>query len=65
MHLRIQSHIKNKHAHFYCKKCNTVICLDNVPVEEPQVPQGFEANETEVIIKGVCPICKKINVRVV
>jgi Fur family ferric uptake transcriptional regulator len=49
---------KNKHAHFYCKKCDSVICLDNIPVEEPEVPQGFEASETEIIIKGVCSTCK-------
>ncbi len=49
---------KNKHAHFYCKKCDTVICLDDIPVEEPLVPQGFEASETEVIIKGLCSSCK-------
>ena len=49
---------KNKHAHFYCKKCDSVICLDNIPIEEPEVPQGFEASETEIIIKGVCSTCK-------
>ena len=50
---------KDRHAHFYCKKCDSVICLDNMPVEEPEVPQGFEANETEIIIKGLCSSCKK------
>ena len=50
---------KNKHAHFYCKKCDNVICLDTVPVQEPEIPEGFEANETEVIIKGLCSACKK------
>jgi len=49
---------KNKHAHFYCKKCDSVICLDNIPVGEPEVPQGFEATETEIIIKGLCSTCK-------
>ncbi len=49
---------KNEHAHFYCKRCNSVICLDDIPIDEPEIPQGFEAYETEVIIKGVCNICK-------
>lgn len=49
---------KNKHAHFYCKKCDSVICLDTVPVQEPEIPQGFEASETEIIIKGLCSSCK-------
>ncbi len=51
---------KNRHAHFYCKECDSVICLDDVSVEVPQVPQGFEASETEIIIKGVCSTCKKL-----
>ncbi|QGY43979.1 transcriptional repressor [Maribellus comscasis] len=50
---------KSKHAHFYCKECDSVICLDDIPVNEPEVPQGFEASETEIIIKGVCSTCKK------
>lgn len=49
---------KHRHAHFYCNKCDSVICLDDVPVEEPQIPQGFEVSETEIIIKGTCSICK-------
>ncbi|MCG6189878.1 Fur family transcriptional regulator [Maribellus maritimus] len=49
---------KEKHAHFYCKKCDSVICLDDIPVNEPVVPNGFEASETEIIIKGVCSTCK-------
>lgn len=51
---------KNKHAHFYCKKCDSVISLDTVPVQEPEIPQGFEASETEIIIKGLCSSCKNL-----
>ena len=49
---------KNKHAHFYCKRCDSVICLDGIPVEDPEVPKGFEASEIEIIIKGLCSNCK-------
>ena len=49
---------RNKHAHFYCKKCDSVICLDTVPVQEPEIPPGFETSETEIIIKGLCSSCK-------
>jgi Fur family transcriptional regulator, ferric uptake regulator len=48
---------KNKHAHFYCRKCDTVFCLDDVPFNEPEIPQGYQASETDVIIKGMCRIC--------
>jgi len=50
---------KKAHAHFYCIKCNTVQCLESVPVKVPQLPVGYTEIETEVIIKGVCNVCEK------
>lgn len=49
---------KDEHAHFYCNECNTVKCLDNVPVVKYQLPDGYSDVETEVLIKGTCSYCK-------
>jgi Fur family ferric uptake transcriptional regulator len=49
---------KKEHAHFYCNDCHTVKCLETVPVQEIKLPEGYIESETEVLIKGVCPICK-------
>ncbi|MBN2728718.1 MAG: transcriptional repressor [Bacteroidales bacterium] len=49
---------KNEHAHFYCNECNTVKCLENVPVQQYQLPDGYFDVETEVLIKGTCANCK-------
>jgi Fur family ferric uptake transcriptional regulator len=49
---------KQEHAHFYCSVCNTVKCLENIPVKQYQLPDGYSNDETEVIIKGLCPTCK-------
>jgi Fur family transcriptional regulator, ferric uptake regulator len=49
---------KNKHAHFYCNECNTVKCMENIPVQKYQLPDGYSDIETEVLIKGTCPRCK-------
>ena len=49
---------KNQHAHFYCCRCNTVRCMDNVPVQKYQLPEGYNDDETEVLIKGTCKNCK-------
>jgi Fur family ferric uptake transcriptional regulator len=49
---------KQNHAHFYCLECDSTICLDSIALDEPQIPEGFEASETEVIIKGLCNNCK-------
>lgn len=49
---------KQEHAHFYCSDCDMVKCLDDIPVQKYQLPDGFSDKETEVIIKGTCPACK-------
>ncbi len=50
---------KKEHAHFYCKACNSVKCLENVPVEFPVLPDGYSGTETELIIKGTCALCRE------
>ena len=49
---------KNKHVHFFCNECHTVKCMDTVPVQKYRLPDGYINNETEVLIKGICAICK-------
>jgi Fur family ferric uptake transcriptional regulator len=49
---------KDEHAHFYCSECQTVKCMDTVPVQKYQLPDGYSDVETEVLIKGTCAICK-------
>lgn len=50
---------KDTHAHFYCNECQTVKCMDNVPVKQYQLPDGYSDEETEVLIKGTCATCKE------
>jgi Fur family transcriptional regulator, ferric uptake regulator len=49
---------KSKHAHFYCEKCDSVKCLDSTTVNTPELPDGFVASCTEMIIRGTCNACK-------
>ncbi len=46
------------HPHFYCKDCHTVRCLDEIPVQSFNLPEGYKSLQTEVIIKGTCAICQ-------
>jgi len=46
------------HAHFYCNECQTVRCMDDVPVQKYSLPEGYADVETEVLIKGTCAHCK-------
>ncbi|MEZ5084102.1 MAG: transcriptional repressor [Bacteroidales bacterium] len=49
---------KDEHAHFYCNECNALKCMDNIPVQKYQLPEGFADIETEVLIKGICANCR-------
>lgn len=49
---------KDEHAHFYCNECDTVQCMNDVPVKKYQLPNGYSDVETDVLIKGTCANCK-------
>ena len=53
----------DQHAHFYCQACHTTYCLDEVPLPEVAVPQGFTAASVNYLIKGTCPRCAKRNIK--
>jgi Fur family ferric uptake transcriptional regulator len=48
---------KDEHAHFYCHECHAVKCMDSVPVQKYQLPDGYADIETAVLIKGICVNC--------
>ncbi len=51
---------KMEHVHFYCNKCDTVRCMDDIHVQKYQLPGGYSDLETEVLIKGVCANCRNM-----
>ena len=52
-------HHHHGHIHFSCTVCHKTFCLTEVPIPSVPVPQGFEVQESEYIIKGVCPKCRQ------
>lgn len=52
-------HDDDQHPHFYCEKCQQTFCLNDAELPEIQLPQGFEAHSSNLMIKGLCPHCKK------
>ncbi|MBN2668245.1 MAG: transcriptional repressor [Bacteroidales bacterium] len=55
----LDNHItqKKEHAHFYCEACHAVLCLETTPLPKPNLPNGFQANNFEYVIKGLCKKC--------
>lgn len=56
--LNPRSYNSGEHVHFYCNRCDSILCIENAHLTGISLPTGFEADETEVIIKGTCKSCK-------
>ena len=50
---------KKDHAHFYCKSCHSITCLDNISLKKYNLPEGFKSDECEILIKGSCNKCSE------
>lgn len=49
-------------GHFKCTQCGTIYDFDIEPVTIANVAlDGFDINETQICLKGICPKCKKQN----
>ena len=47
------------HVHFTCTVCQRTVCLTDIPIPHVSLPDGYEAADTEFIVKGICPRCRK------
>ncbi len=52
------------HVHLSCRKCHRTFCLNNVRIPQVPLPEGFLAEESEYIVKGVCYDCASKSERV-
>jgi len=46
------------HVHFHCNCCKNLVCMPDVKANNFNLPQGYETNQCDVVIKGVCCDCK-------
>ena len=52
-----EEHHHDDHVHFVCNNCNATICLDDVVSPEIKLPQGYVAENVQVVINGICKDC--------
>lgn len=53
-----QSGMPHQHAHFHCKHCDQVYCLENLqPAWVFSLPAGYQLEQVEVNLQGICPAC--------
>ena len=47
------------HIHFHCEHCGTTVCLEDIPVPEVALPEGYTMQSVSFVVKGICPKCGK------
>ncbi|MBQ7691173.1 MAG: transcriptional repressor [Muribaculaceae bacterium] len=47
------------HVHLTCRVCHRTMCLTGVTIPPVALPDGFEAEQAEYIVKGICTHCRQ------
>ncbi len=45
------------HVHFLCNKCAKTHCMKDMPIPQTELPEGFDFESANFVIKGICPNC--------
>lgn len=51
--------VDKDHVHFFCKSCQAITCLEDIPATSYKLPDGYRDEEYEIIIKGMCKKCSE------
>lgn len=51
--------VSDQHAHFYCEKCGSVYCLDDVKLSNIGIPADYQVKSVNLMFKGICPKCDR------
>jgi Fur family transcriptional regulator, ferric uptake regulator len=54
-----EGHHHDEHVHFVCTNCGKTICLDDVVSPKIELPEGYIAQEVQVVINGICKDCNQ------
>lgn len=52
-------HDSDLHVHFHCERCHRTYCLEEIPVPQVNLPEGYETESVNYMIKGLCPECSR------
>lgn len=52
-------HHHTPHIHFTCAVCNETYCIKDIDLACIPHPEGYEVNEINIVMKGLCPTCSK------
>ena len=47
----------DQHVHFFCLRCKRTFCLNEIPIPQVDLPDGFTQQSRNFVVKGICPSC--------
>ena len=56
-----EGHHHDDHVHFVCTNCEKTICLDDIVSPKIELPEGYKAENVQVVINGTCRECGKVS----
>lgn len=56
-HSKEHHSFSDQHAHFYCEKCGSVTCLDEINLPNIDIRGGYKVKSINFMFKGICPNC--------
>lgn len=45
------------HLHFHCQNCDETVCLTEQKLPHINLPEGYTAQDANLVIKGICEKC--------
>ena|SRR5690554_119496 len=48
---------RDLHVHFHCRVCTETFCLPKYKIPEINLPEKFQPEEANLVVKGVCAQC--------
>ncbi len=48
-----------EHVHFQCTACNRVICMEDIEIQDYDLPGGYDKIENQFLIIGICKECNE------
>ena len=53
------THHHTPHIHFTCTVCHDTYCIKDIDLSTLPKPEGYEVEEINLVMKGLCPKCKR------
>ena len=53
-HCRLEQDL---HLHFHCNRCQETVCLTEHKIPHINLPEGFLAEDANLVLKGICDKC--------